>query len=311
MNKYNLKTPFYTLAPMANITTYPFASQAIKYGADLVWTPMVHTDTIINNWPEAEKILNFKEIKNYIAQIVGSNPENFAQAVKIIEENLNPIGFDLNRACPDKNIVKSGCGGSLMQRPELMFAIVKAVKEATQKPVSVKTRLGWESKEEILGLLPGFAELGIGMLTVHGRTVREAFRGQADWGMLAKIRLQLNKLDPNLLLVGSGDITTWQEAINAQEKTKVDGVMIGRGALGRPWIFEEIKAKEDIHPDLNIIKKLAKDLAQKSYDIWGEHSITESKKHFAWYFKGTHESAEYRRRLMGVKSLSDVDSVLN
>lgn len=311
MNEYRLESPFYALAPMANITTYPFASQAVKYGADLVWTPMVHTDTIINNWPEAEKILNFKELKSYIVQIVGQVPDHFAQSIKIIEKQLNPLGFDLNMACPDKNIVKSGCGGFLMQKPQLMFEIIKAAKTATNKPISIKTRLGWEKPSEILGLLNDFNMAGISMLTVHGRTVKQAFKGEADWEALSKVKMELNKINSNILLVGSGDITTWQKAINVQKASSVDGVMIGRGALGKPWIFTEIKENKNIQPGITEIKKLALELAIKADAIWDDSGITESKKHFAWYFKGTHESAEYRRKLMQTKTLADVRKILN
>jgi nifR3 family TIM-barrel protein len=306
MNKYKIKTPFYALAPMANITTYPFASQAARFGADLVWTPMVHTDTIINNWPEAEKILNFKEIPNFLVQIVGSDPEKFASSVKIIEKNLKPLGIDLNMACPDKNIVKSGCGGSLMQKPEQMFAIVKAVKEATNLPVSVKTRVGFKNNDEIFELAPKMKELGIDMITIHGRTVKQAFTGEASWKEVSLVKEMMG----NVLVCGSGDITTWEQAIKIQQKTGVDGVMIGRGALGTPWIFKEIKEQKDYESELPEIKKLALEVAEKSHDIWGEKGITESKKHFAWYFRGFLGASKYRKELMAANTLKDVQDIL-
>lgn len=219
MNKYKVKIPFFALAPMANITTYPFASQAVKYGADLVWTSMVHTDTIINNWPEAEKILNFREISNFLVQIVGSDPEKFTKSIKIIEKHLNPLGFDLNMACPDKNIIKSGCGGALMKNPELMMQIAAAAVKCTKKPVSVKTRLGWEREDEIIKLLPMFEKSGISMLTVHGRTVKQAFGGNANWEKLSKIKTKTRKM----LICGSGDITSWEQAVKLQKSLKLMG----------------------------------------------------------------------------------------
>jgi tRNA-dihydrouridine synthase B len=291
---------------MANITTYPFASQAARFGADLVWTPMVHTDTIINNWSEAEKILDFKEIPNFLVQIVGSDPENFANSVKIIEKNLKPLGIDLNMACPDKNIVKSGCGGSLMQQPNQMYAIVKAVKKATNLPVSVKTRVGFKNREEIFEIASKLKDLGIDMLTIHGRTVKQAFTGDASWKEVALVK----EIMGDVLVCGSGDVTTWEQAVELQAKTGVDGVMIGRGALGNPWIFREIKAEKDYEPELPEIKKLALEVAQKSYEIWGEKGITESKKHFAWYFRGFLGAASYRKELMEAKTLDDVTNIL-
>lgn len=309
-NKYKLKTPFYCLAPMANISNYPFASQAIKYGADLVWTPMVHTDTIINNWAEAEKILDFKEISNYLIQIVGSSPESFVQAVKIVEEKLNPLGIDLNMACPDKNIVKSGCGGSLMRTPELMFEIAKAVRKCTKLPLSIKTRAGWENPEEIFGLLPKFEAIGIDLITIHGRTVRQGFKGEANWEIIRKIKLKLDNRNSKLILVGSGDVLNWHDAVSKQKETGADGIMIGRGALGKPWLFSEVKNQKDYEPSLKEIKSLVLDLSKKADLIWGNKGITESKKHFAWYFKGFDGAAEWRKRLMDVESLDDVKKIL-
>lgn len=212
LNKYGLKTPFYALAPMANISTYPFALQCVRYGADLVWTPMVHTDTIINNWPEAKKILDFEPsslnchsgliknynklsrnpdscirrndkengIKNYLVQIVGSDPDKFIKSVKIIEKGLDPFGIDLNFGCPDKNIVKSGCGGAMLKNPARVVEIVKAVKNATRLPLSIKTRAGWDDLNQIYKLAPELEKAGIDMLTVHPRTVKQGFRGKAD-----------------------------------------------------------------------------------------------------------------------------------
>jgi tRNA-dihydrouridine synthase B len=312
MNKYNLKRPFYALAPMANITTYPFASQAIEYGADLVWTPMVHTDTIINNWAEAEKALNFKEIKNYLVQIVGSEPEKFAESVRIIEANLSPLGIDLNFACPDKNIVKSGCGGALMQDNDKMVAIVKAVKVETDLPISVKTRAGWDNPEDIFKLAPKLWESGISLLTVHPRTVKSGFVGSADWSILKRLHdLKTERVDSSdILLVGSGDIKTWQEAMMMRKKSRVDGLMIGRGALGRPWIFEEVKAQRD-HPfDLDECKGRTLALAAMAFEINGEKGIIESRTHFANYFKGFPEAKGYRARLMTATTLADVQKII-
>lgn len=292
---------------MANITTYPFASQAVKYGADLVWTPMVHTDTILNNWPEAEKVLNFKEIDSYIIQIVGSDPKKFTDSVILIQKYLKPLGIDLNFACPDKNIVKSGCGGCLIQTPDKMYEIVKAVKDVTDLPVSVKTRAGWDNTEEIFDLAPKLWELGIGLLTVHPRTVRQGFSGEADWGVIKKLK----KRFPEITLCGSGDIKTWQEALEKQTETGCDGIMIGRGALGKPWIFEEIKTEIDHIFSLDEIKQLVVDLSEKAYEIWGEKGIVESRTHYANYFRGFDGAQEYRKQLMFAKTIEEVKTILS
>lgn len=298
--------PFHALAPMANITTYPFASQAVKYGADIVWTPMVHTDTILNNWAEAEKTLNFKDIKNYIVQIVGSDPKKFADSVVLIEKHLSPAGIDLNFACPDKNIVKSGCGGALLKDTDRMLKIVKAVNKVSNLPISVKTRSGWDNPEQIMDLAPRLWKTGISRITVHPRIVTQGFRGEADWEIIASIK----KKYPEIVLCGSGDIKTWQEAIERQAETGCDGVMIGRGALGRPWVFTEIAEKKDYEPTLDEIKGLVIDLSEKAEQVWGAKGIVESRAHYANYFKGFDGASQYRSKLMLAKDTSGIKTIL-
>ena len=304
------KTPFWVLAPMANITTYPFASQCIKYGADLAWTPMVHTDTVLNNWEESCKIIDFKGVKNYIIQLVGSEPEKFAESIKTIEKHgLKPLGFDINAGCPDKNIVKSGCGGALLKKPELVIDIARACKKATKIPISVKTRAGYDNLTDIYNLTPALIEVGISMITIHPRTVKQGYTGSADWSIVKDVKCLL--FSANCLVVGSGDIKTWREAIEKQKESNCDGVMIGRGALGHPWIFEEMKKQSNLEPPLVTIKELVLDLTRKADQIWGNHGITESRKHFAWYFRGFDGAKELRVKLMDCDTLADVIKALD
>jgi tRNA-dihydrouridine synthase B len=343
------KKPFWALAPMANITTYPFASQCADFGADLLWTPMVHVDTILNNWDEAEKILNFqnpvfqsgenicchsaldaeskiprpagrqaafagmklKGIPNYIIQLVGSDPEKFSEAIKFIEKNkLKPLGFDINCGCPDKNIVKSGCGGSLLNSPGTIIDIVNSAKRATTLPISVKTRVGYDNSDEIFKLVPKLILAGVSMITVHPRTVKQGYAGQADWNIIKDIHSSFFMAQSSALLVGSGDVKTWQEVMLRQKETNCHGVMIGRGALGRPWIFEEIKKQKDKTIKLEEIKDLILDLATKADDIWGDKGVIESRKHFAWYSKGFKGAKTLRSDLMKVTNLDEVLRVL-
>lgn len=305
MNKYDLPEPFFGLAPMANITTYPFASQVVEFGADLVWTPMVHSEALIHNPSDTLKIVDFKEIKNYVVQIIGSDVSSITKAISIVTENLDPKGIDLNFACPDKNILKSGCGGFLMQNPQLIIDILKAARETTKLPLSVKTRAGWTDPNEIFSIAEQIAEL-VDMLTVHPRVVKQGFTGSANWEVLG----ELKKNFPSIFVVGSGDIKSWEEALQGQTSTGVNGVLIGRGALGKPWIFREIKDQKSHAVDPNEVRTLVLDLAQKADSIWGEKGITESKKHFAWYFKGFEGASEIRANLMGAKNLTDVQRIL-
>lgn len=306
------KKPFWVLAPMANITTYPFSSQCIDFGADLVWTPMVHTDTILNNWTEANKILNFQNIDNYIIQIVGSDPEKFSAAIKTIEEKgLSHVGYDVNTGCPDKNILKSGCGGALLKDTGTIIKIVKSAKMSTNLPISVKTRAGYDNYEDIYKLVPELISAGVSMITIHPRTVRQGYTGSADWKIIERIHSSFFNSHSSTLLVGSGDVEIWQEAINRQKETNCDGIMIGRGALGKPWIFKEIKDKADHNPEILEIKKLALDLSVKTDAIWDEKGIVEARKHYGWYFRGFPGAKEIRTSLMQASDLKEVNKILS
>lgn len=300
----NLKTPFFALAPMAGISTYPFASQCFEFGADIVWSPMIHTDAVIHNPKESLKAINQKDIKNYIVQIVGSEPQNFIKAVRIIAKNLNPLGIDINAGCPDKNIVKSGCGGALMKNPDLIVKVIKAIRESTDLPISIKTRAGYDNYIDIFDIAKKINGI-VSLLVVHPRKVTEMYRNKADWSVIKKLKNEIS-----VPICGSGDIKTWQDAYKKIAETSCDGVMIGRGALGKPWIFKEIKKKENYTPSLEEIKSLTLDLAQKANNLFGKRGIIESRKHFAWYFKGFEGAQKYRAKLIHANNLNDVVETL-
>lgn len=322
-NKYDLKYPFFALAPMAGITNYPFASQCYDFGADILWTPMIHTDVILNNLDEALKIIDFssfynwapnstpvnykkklKEIK-YIVQVVGSDPSDFKKAINVLEVKINPNGYDINMGCPDKNIVKSGCGGSLMNSPKLALEIIRSTKSVTKKPVSVKTRAGFDNYDDIFELVPNLINTGVDAITIHPRTVKQGYGGEANWEIIKNLKLKIK--NEKCILIGSGDIKTWQEALQKIDESGVDGLMIGRGALGRPWIFKEIKEKRDYKPDIEEIKSLVFDLSKKANEIWRKKGIIESRKHYGWYFRGFPGAKEARSALMKATNLKEVE----
>lgn len=306
----DIKTPFFALAPMANISNYPFASHCAQFGADLVWTPMVHTDTILNNWDEAARIIDFKEVKNYVIQIVGSDPEKVGQAIEtIMQKGLKPIAFDINCGCPDKSILKSGCGGFLLKNPDQIAKIAESAIAATELPVSIKTRAGYDNLTDIYELSQRLATAGVSMLTIHPRKVTAGYAGEADWQVVKNVKEKLKA--SNMLIVGSGDVKTWQQALERQKETGCDGVMIGRGAWGKPWIFKEIKDKKDFSPDYNLLKDLVLDLSKKADEIWGDKGIIESRKHYGWYFRGVDTAKAKRVELMKASTLEDVERILS
>lgn len=303
-NLYKIETPFFALAPMAGISTYPFASQCANFGADIVWSPMIHTDALIYNPNLSLKIINQIDIKKYIVQLVGSEPKKFSKATKIINDNLSPIGIDINAGCPDKNTIKSGCGGALMKDPDLLFNIVKAVKNETKLPVSVKIRAGFDNHNDVFDIVKKIGD-SISLLTVHPRKVTEMYKNNADWSLIKKLKNEIN-----IPICGSGDIKNWQDAYDRIEETGCDGVMIGRGALGKPWIFKEIKDKNTYESNIDEVKKLTLDLAKNADNLWGDRGIRESRKHFAWYFNNFDNAKKYRSELMRADNLKDVVKIL-
>lgn len=304
------KKPFFCLAPMANITTYPFAYQCIKYGADIVWTPMVHTDTVINNWEASRKIIDFMDIDNYIIQLVGSGSKDFEKAIKTIEKNkIKPLAFDINTGCPDKNILKSGCGGELLKNTKKITEIVKSAKESTNTPISIKTRSGYQDGEYVYSLVPRLIDLGVDLITIHPRTVIQRYSGKADWSVVKNVKSKMTS--EKCILVGSGDVKAWQEAYINQEYVKCEGIMIGRGTLGKPWIFKEIKEKKDYFPDKDEIKSIAIDISEKTEKIWGDRGIIEARKHYGWLFRGFLGAKETRHKLMSATNLEEVKKILH
>ncbi|MDD3480662.1 MAG: tRNA-dihydrouridine synthase family protein [Patescibacteria group bacterium] len=291
---------------MAGVTTYPFASQCLDFGADLAFAPMVHTDFVLNNLEEALKVVDFKEHSNYVIQLVGSDPEKFEEAIKLLLKHVKPLGFDLNAGCPDKNIVKSGCGGALLENPQKIIEVVRAMKSATSLPVSVKTRAGYNNTEAIFGLVDFLNKERVSLLTIHPRKVTQMYSGEADWGIIERVRKMTD-----IPLCGSGDVKTWQEARDKVGEYSLAGVMIGRGALGRPWIFREIKEKKDYSPTLGEIKELALDLSRKTNSIWGDRGIIEARKHYAWYFKGITGAKGLRTKLMQASTIEEIKLLLH
>jgi len=193
-----------------------------------------------------------------------------------------------------------------MKRPEEIVKIVMAAKSTTKLPISVKTRAGWDNYKDIYDLALELEKTGLDMLIIHPRTVKQSFTGSADWSIIKKLVADL----PELPIIGSGDVTDWQDALDKQQDTSCAGAMIGRNALGHPWIFKEIREKKSYQPDQSEIRGLTIDLASKADAIWGQKGITESKKHFAWYFRGFDGASEYRKKLMGTKTLTDVENLL-
>jgi len=327
---FEQKKPLVILAPMADYTDSPFTQLCRKIsGKDfVVFKEMVSSEAIVRGNEKTLKMCKFDKIERpLVVQIFGDNPETMAKAASIIESKFKPDGIDINMGCPVPKIAqKSGAGAALMRNPTLASAIVKSVKKAVKIPVSVKTRLGWVDKKDILKFAKIIEASGADLLTIHGRTKSQGYSGIADWETIAEVK-RIVKIP----VIANGDIVDFTSAKKCLEITKADGIMIGRGALGKPWVFEEVEkgviarpegswqshylqesvgllrsARNDSKKIIKIILKHAK-LHEKYY---GQGSLVTFRKHVGFYFKGIPNMKEIKTQLMQIKEYGELEKIL-
>ncbi len=227
------------LAPMEDVTDPSFRLICREMGAQLVYTEFVSAEALIRNINSTTRKLHIDERERPVAiQIYGREPEAMVEAAKIVEQ-AGPDLLDINFGCPVKKVASKGAGAGMLRDIPKMLSITSQVVKAVSIPVTVKTRLGWDCENKIIcDLGPRLQDCGIKAITVHGRTRSQMYTGQADWTLIGQL-----KADPRMEVpvIGNGDITTPEGAVQAFEKYGVDGVMIGRGAIGAPWIFREVR----------------------------------------------------------------------
>ena len=228
-----------SLAPMEDVTDPSFRLICREMGAAMVYTEFVSAEALIRDISSTVRKLHINPLERPVAiQIYGRDPEAMVQAAKIVEK-AQPDIIDLNFGCPVKKVAGTGAGAGLWREIPPMLQNTKSVVEAVDLPVTVKTRLGWDCENKIItDLAPRLQDCGIKALTVHGRTRSQMYTGQADWTLIGEL-----KKDPRIEIpiIGNGDITSPEGAREAFDKFGVDAVMIGRGAIGAPWIFKEVK----------------------------------------------------------------------
>lgn len=227
------------LAPMEDVTDINFRMLCKKYGADMVYTEFVSSDALIRHVNKTKQKLTISDLERPVAiQIYGREVEAMVEAAKICEE-FEPNVIDINFGCPVKKVAGKGAGSGMMKTPELMVEITEAVVKAVKLPVTVKTRLGWDNDSKIIvGLAERLQDTGIKALTIHGRTRSQMYTGDADWSLIGDVKNNSRMYIP---IIGNGDVTTPEQCKRRFDETGVDAVMIGRGAIGCPWIFNEVK----------------------------------------------------------------------
>lgn len=304
--------PFLALAPMEDVTDTVFRQIVAKYGKpDIFFTEFVSIDGLCSvGFEKLLPRLKYAKIeKPIIAQIWGSDPEKFYKVAQMISK-MGFDGIDINMGCPDRKVVKKGAGGGLIKTPELAKQIVEAVKLGAPKlPVSVKTRIGVNSiiTEEWISFL---FTLNLAALTVHGRTVKEMSKVPAHWNEIGKVVKLRNKINPQTLIIGNGDVISHQQALDYSKKYGVDGVMIGRGIFHNLWVFNPEVQEKSITPEMKIealishIKLFDKTWGEtKNYDIL--------KKFYKAYVSGFPEAKQLRIKLMATNSASDALNIIS
>lgn len=231
------------LAPMEDVTDASFRLLAREFGASIVVTEFVNADAIIRSIPSTlRKMVVADEERPVAIQLYGRDATTMSEAAKVAEE-ASPELIDLNFGCPVKKVAGKGAGAGMLRDIPLMLEIIRSVANAVELPVTVKTRLGWDSDQIIIEeLAEQIQEAGAQALTIHGRTRSQMYKGEADWEPIARV-----KQNPNITIpiIGNGDVTSGEIALERFETTGVDAVMVGRGAIGQPWIFEEMRAVLD------------------------------------------------------------------
>lgn len=287
------------LAPMAGIADRAFRELCINYGAGYTVTEMVSSKGLTMGDKKSKELLTLGKIENPAgAQIFGDDPEIMAQAAKKCLE-FHPNIIDINMGCPAPKIAMNGGGASLMKNPKLAGEIVKAVSEAVDIPVTVKIRKGWDDESITAVELAQIAEKnGASAITVHGRTRMQMYSGKVDYDIIAKVKKAVD-----IPVIANGDVTDEQSAAIMLEKTNADAIMIGRGALGNPWIFRRINAylgECRVLPDVSINEKMAVMLKhiQKIIEYKGEYTaMREARHHAAYYTKGIRGGAALRKEI--------------
>ena len=227
------------LAPMEDVSDPPFRALCKKHGADVVYTEFISSEGLIRNAAKSTKKLDiYKKERPVGIQIFGANRDSMLQAVDIVEKTAPDI-IDINYGCPVKKVVCKGAGAGILKDIPLMVSLTKEIVKRTNLPVTVKTRLGWDEKTiKIVEVAEKLQDAGIKAISIHGRTRAQMYKGEACW---EKIREVKNNTRMKIPVFGNGDVNTPQAAKEMRDKYGLDGAMIGRGSIGNPWIFEEIK----------------------------------------------------------------------
>lgn len=290
------------LAPMEDVSDPPFRRLCKMHGADMLYSEFISSEGLIRDAIKSKQKLDIFDYERPVGiQIFGGDEEAMSLSAKIVEA-VKPDLVDINFGCPVKKVVSKGAGAGVLRDVDLMVRLAKAVVDSTQLPVTVKTRLGWDADSiNIQEVAERLQDVGIQALSIHARTRAQMYKGHSDWSYIAKV-----KENPRIQIpiFGNGDIDSPQKALEYKNKYGIDGIMIGRAAIGYPWIFNQIKhyfQTGEKLPEPTITDRIE---AVKNHLLWsmewkGERlGILEMRRHYANYFRGIPHFKEYRQKLV-------------
>ncbi len=313
----NIQLPEFPLllAPMEDVSDPPFRAVCKDNGADLMYTEFISSEGLIRDAIKSRKKLDIFDYERPVGiQIFGGDEESLALAAKIVDVT-NPDLLDINFGCPVKKVACKGAGAGVLKDLPLMMRLTEAVVRSTSLPVTVKTRLGWDDQtKNIEEVAERLQDAGIRALAIHGRTRVQMYKGSADWDLIGKVK---NNPRIKIPIFGNGDIDSPEKAVEYKNRYGVDGIMIGRAAIGYPWIFNDIRhfIKTGDHllpPTIEQRIEVCRKHLRRSYEWKGPVvGILEMRRHYANYLKGLPNIKEYRSRLVTLKSIEEIEEVLN
>ena len=305
------------LAPMEDVTDIAFRLMCKRFGADMVYTEFVSADALIRNVSKTQQKLNVSDEERPVAiQIYGKEVGPMVEAAQICEE-AHPDVLDINFGCPVKKVAGKGAGAGMLRNIPLMLEITREVVKAVKLPVTVKTRLGWDADHRIIvELAEQLQDCGIAALSIHGRTRAQMYTGEADWTLIRSVKQNPRMTIP---IIGNGDVVTAEDCRRRFDETGVDGVMIGRGSIGRPWIFREVKhylttgellPKEPFTWYLDILKQ---QVLQSVERLDERRGILHIRRHLAAtsLFKGISDFKQTRVAMLRAETVADLFRIMD
>lgn len=303
------------LAPLEDITDSAFRTICRRFGAAMVYTEFISSEGLVRAARKSnDKLLFTEEERPLGIQIFGSDPEAMRQAA-IKASEANPELIDINFGCPVRKVAMKGAGAALLNDVPRMVKITSEVVRAVSLPVTVKTRLGWdENNKNIVEIAERLQDVGIAAITIHGRTRAQLYSGTADWALIGEVK---NNRRMRIPVIGNGDITGAEKAFTMRNVYGVDAVMIGRAAIGNPWIFKEIESfrgtgATPVPPDLHERISVCRDHLIQAIKNKGEHkAVVEMRRHYPGYFRGIHDFKKFRIQLMTLKTEQEILEMLS